>query len=75
MNAAPGVTWETAFVAVSVLVGERADDVASALGGPGSGPATEWLRKLGAASREARARGLARVISELAMTIDAVRLA
>jgi hypothetical protein len=68
-------TWETSFVAVSMLIGEPVDNVASALGGPGRKPATEWLRRLGEASREGRARALARVISELAVAIDAARLA
>jgi hypothetical protein len=68
-------TWETSFVAVSLLIGEPADDVASALGGPGREPATEWLRKLGGASRDGRARALARVISELAVALDTARLA
>jgi hypothetical protein len=76
-------TWDTSFVAVSVLVGEPVDSVARTLGASASAPAIELLRKLGegagdiaaATSREARARALARVISELAVAVDAMRLA
>jgi len=70
--------WETAFVAVSVIVGEPVDAVARALGpaaGDAGAPVSELLRKLAGASREARARALARVVSEVALAVDAVRLA
>jgi hypothetical protein len=68
-------SWDTSFVAVSVLVGEPLDAVTIALGDSASPQATALLGKLADASREARARALARVISEVALAIDAVRLA
>jgi hypothetical protein len=68
-------TWESAFVAVSVLVGEPADAIEATLGGPDREDAAALLHKLLAASREARARGLARVVSEVAVVVDAARLA
>jgi hypothetical protein len=68
-------SWDTSFAAVSVLVGEPVDAVTSALGDAASPQATALLGKLADASRDARARALARVISEVAVAIDAMRLA
>jgi hypothetical protein len=68
-------TWETSFVAVSVLLGEPLDQVTRVLGAAAGAPATELLQKLGGASREGRARALARVLSDVALAIDDARLA
>jgi len=67
--------WEAAFVAVSTIAGEPPDAIASALGGAGMAHAVDLVRALGAASKEARARALARAISDVALAIDALRCA
>jgi hypothetical protein len=64
--------WEAAFVAVSAIAGEPPEAVASALG---VARAADLVRALGAASKEARARALARVLSDVALAIDAMRYA
>jgi hypothetical protein len=68
-------TWETSFVAVGLLLGEPAESLERALGGEGSNAAVGWLHTLVEGPREARARAIARVVSEVAVTLDAVRLA
>jgi hypothetical protein len=71
--------WEIAFVAVSAIVGEPADAVASALGDVGVGRASSLVRALdstaatAATSRETRARALARAISDVVLAVDAMR--
>jgi hypothetical protein len=67
--------WETAFVAVSVIAGEPLDAIASALGETGMARATEVVRGLQSASREARARALARAIADVTLAVDALRYA
>lgn len=74
MTGAERETWDTAFVAVSVVAGEPVELAVRALGERPSPSARALLRKLGAGSREARARALARVVSEVALAIDALRL-
>ncbi len=67
--------WEPAFVAVGVLVGEPLEALEAALGEAGEPHATRLLRVLGSASRETRARALARVVSDVAVAIDSLRVA
>jgi hypothetical protein len=67
--------WEAAFVAVSAIAGEPPDAVASALGEGGMSRAADLVRALGATSKEARARALARAVSDVALAIDAMRYA
>jgi hypothetical protein len=67
--------WEPAFVGVSLAVGESLEAASRALGDDGAIHAADWLQGLGAGSRDARARFLARVLSDVAVAIDAVRLA
>lgn len=67
--------WEASFVAVSAIAGEPAVDVASALGEAGLARAADLVRALEAPSREARARVLARAISDVVLAIDAMRFA
>jgi hypothetical protein len=67
--------WETAFVALCAIAGEPSEVIASALGEPGVARAAHLVRALGAASKEARARALARVLSDVALAIDAMRYA
>lgn len=65
--------WEAAFVAVSAIAGEPPDAIASALGDAGMARVTDLVRALGATSKEARARALARAVSDVALAIDALR--
>jgi len=67
--------WEPAFVAVSAIAGEPPEAVASALGDAGMAHAASLVRALGAASRDARARALARAVSDVALALDAMRYA
>jgi hypothetical protein len=67
--------WEASFVAVSAIVGEPAVAVASALGDAGMANAAHLVRALEAPSREARARALARAVSDVVLAIDAMRYA
>jgi hypothetical protein len=66
--------WEPAFLAVSAAVGEPLEAASRALGDDGAIHAAHLLRRLGAASRDARARSLARALSDVAVEIDAMRL-
>jgi len=70
-----GPRWETAFVALSAIAGEPADAVASALGEAGTAHGADLVRALTASSREARARALARAVSDVVLAIDAMRYA
>jgi hypothetical protein len=69
------VGWEPAFVAMSVLVGEPLELTLDALGGAIGNEAAEVSRGLASPSRDARAQTMARALSEVALAIDAVRLA
>jgi hypothetical protein len=64
-------------VAVSVLVGESLDSALKALGGVANGAAqvAELSRGLRSPSRDARALAMARILSEVALAVDASRLA
>jgi hypothetical protein len=64
--------WQTAFIAVSALVGEPLDATLLVLGGgEGQGKLLQGLR---APSRETRARAIARIASEVAAALDRLRL-
>ncbi len=76
--------WESAFVAVSAIVGEPAEAVASALGDVGMARASSLVRALdpanaanatNATSKETRARALARAVSDVVLAVDAMRYA
>ena len=79
--------WESAFVAVSAIVGEPAEAVASALGDVGVARASSLVRALdpanaanatsatGTTSKETRARALARAVSDVVLAVDAMRYA
>jgi hypothetical protein len=66
-------SWETGFVAVSAAIGEPPDLTLAALGDRAE-YAVEVLRGLESPSREGRARAVARVLSELALELEAARL-
>ena len=65
--------WTPAFVAVGTLIGEPIEAIASALEAPDREPAADLLRALKAPSRDVRARALARVLTEVAIAIEAVK--
>jgi hypothetical protein len=69
------VRWETAFVALSALAGEPMEAALGALGESGAAHARDLSRALAATSKEARARALARAISDVVIAIDAMRYA
>ncbi len=74
MRAVSGA-WLPAFVAVSVLVGESLDGALEAAGAQGAAQVAELSRGLRSPSRDARALAMARVLSEVALAVDASRLA
>jgi hypothetical protein len=74
-DAGNGLRWETAFVALSAIAGEPMEAVARALGEAGSARAADLARALAATSREARARALARAVSDVVLALDAMRYA
>jgi hypothetical protein len=66
--------WEPAFLATSAILG---DSLESSLASLGEGPAAEsaeLVSALGSASRETRARAIARAISKVAIAIDAAEM-
>jgi hypothetical protein len=66
--------WEPSFVAIAALLGEPADAIEAELG-TGREHAGELLRSMRSPDRTARARAMAAVITEIAMTLERVRLA
>jgi hypothetical protein len=66
-------SWETGFVAVSAALGESPDLTLAALGDRAV-YAVDVLRGLESSAREGRARAVARVLSELALELEAARL-
>jgi hypothetical protein len=69
------VDWRTAFLATSVLAGESLDAALAALGDGSAMGASQLVGELRSASREARARAIARVMTVVASEVDAARLA
>ncbi len=67
--------WEPAFLAVGVLVGEPLEALTAALGDAGEPHTTSLVEALRSTSRETRARAIARVVSDVAVAIDALRYA
>jgi hypothetical protein len=65
-------TWERAFVAMSMLVGESLEDALAAL--EGSDRVAALGRSFVVASREGRAQAMARALAEVALAVDAARL-
>lgn len=75
MAGAMHTRWEIAFVAVSALLDEPLEAIVEALDDTGRAIASETLRALASNTREERARALARALSEVAVAVDALRLA
>jgi hypothetical protein len=67
--------WESSFVAVGVLLGESLEAMRASLAAPMAGQAARLVTRLEAPSRQARARALGRAVSEVALAVEAVRLA
>jgi hypothetical protein len=69
------MSWHVGFVAVSALLGERADDILAAMGGDAA-PAgvARWAHSLNVSTREERAREIARAVAPLAAEIEKGRL-
>jgi hypothetical protein len=68
-------SWQPAFVAVSLLIGEPLDSVDAALGGAPDLAGARLRDRVVSGSREARAQAIARVASEVAVAIESLRLA
>ena len=68
--------WQTAFVAVSVAMGEPVDDALASLGPSTTlSPRAEALVSgLRSSSRADRARSLAQALSEVALEVEAMGL-
>ena len=66
--------WETAFVAVSALLGESLDECVAALG-PEAVGTRDLVAALQSGPRESRARALAAAVSQVASAVEATRLA
>lgn len=64
--------WEPAFVAVLAIAGEPLEALTAALGEVGAAHAADLMTALRSTSRDSRARALARVVSEVAVAIDAL---
>jgi hypothetical protein len=67
--------WEPAFIAVGAVLGESLDATIVAIGDGGAAQAADLLRALRSTSRDVRVRALARVVSEVALAVDALRYA
>jgi hypothetical protein len=70
-----GREWESSFLAVSALVGEPLEVTLSVVGELTTADARDVERALRSPSREARARAIARAVSQAALDVDAARIA
>jgi hypothetical protein len=69
--------WQTAFVAVTVAIGDPVDEALASLGTAEtdlSPRAAALVRGLRSSSREERARVLATALSEVALAVDGMAL-
>ena len=69
------VTWESAFVAVGAALGEPVEALVDALGPEGAARAGDLVAGLRAEARDARARALAKVLTQIALGIDGAGIA
>jgi hypothetical protein len=65
---------EPAFLAVSALLGEPLEQSVAAMGDAGAVNAADLLAALRSSSRQARARAIARALSEIALDLEAMQL-
>ena len=68
------VDWRSAFLATSALAGEPLDAALGALGDASAVGASQLVAELRSASRELRARAIARVMTVVASEVDALGL-
>ena len=69
------VDWRSAFLATSVLAGEPLDAAIDALGDASALGLSQLVGELRSASRDARARAIARVMTAVAADVDAMGIA
>jgi hypothetical protein len=67
--------WESAFVAMSVALGARAEEALEALDGEAQAKVAPLVRALGHKTREGRAHALASGVAPIALAIEKARLA
>lgn len=67
--------WQSAFFAVSALLGEPPEAATLAVGDAGTLHAAQLAADLRSPSREVRARAIARALAPVALALDAERLA
>jgi hypothetical protein len=67
----PQSDWQPAFVAVSVMLGETPQGALDILSGIETAGATGLVRELASASRDGRARILARITTTVVASLDA----
>jgi hypothetical protein len=68
-------SWEPAYLAVSVVLGEPLEVAVDSLGDEGMARAGALIEALRSPSRDTRARALAHAVSKVARAVDAVSLA
>jgi hypothetical protein len=68
------MSWELAYVAMSVLLGEPVERVRTSLGPSLSAEAAALVDRLSVESKRTRARALAEVISGVVLALEAERL-
>jgi hypothetical protein len=66
--------WESAFFAVGAVLGESLESSIASVGEPTTADAADLVRALGSASREQRARAIARTASHVALEVEATAL-
>jgi hypothetical protein len=69
------MSWHVGFAALSVLLGERGDDVVAAMGGEAAADgAARWVQALHGAPREERAREIARAVAPIVADLEKARV-
>ncbi|MDP9151301.1 MAG: hypothetical protein M3O36_15365 [Myxococcota bacterium] len=71
----PAPDWQAAYLAVSALLGEPVDEALLHVDPASRAGAEEVVRELRSSSRHARGRAIARIVSEVVVALDALRLA
>jgi hypothetical protein len=69
-----GRDWEAAFFAVGAVLGEPLECSIASAGEPTTNDAVELVRALRSASREHRARAIARTSSQVALEVEGTTL-
>jgi hypothetical protein len=66
--------WQTAYVAMSAALGAPVDEAVGSLAAPIPVEAELLARELRSPARDVRVRSLARVLSEIALSVEAMVL-